>query len=392
MDPFNNPYSPGAGAPPFEIVGRDLVLRDADILLGRIQARRPEKSILLSGLRGVGKTVLLNEIERRAKKLGYHTISAEVHSEKSLGHLLAPYFCKLLYALDRAGLGHRTKRALGVLRGFIGVHKITFEDISFGIDIDPERGSADSGDIESDLTQLFVAIGEEAQDTGCAVAIFIDELQYLTKIELGALIMAMHKLQQKQLPMLLLGAGLPNLLELAGNSKAYAERLFNFSDVGPLSELEAIKLLQEPAKKENVNFDQEALDEIVRLTQGYPYFLQEWGYSLWNSIKSSPVTIKDVRECTTKVMERLDRNFFRLRFDRITPSEKTFLHVMAQLRSGPYKFSDIAKELNVSLSTLSPTRAHLIKKGMIYSPAYGYIAFTAPFFEQFLMREMRGFP
>lgn len=392
MDPIKNPYSPGAGAPPTELVGRDSVLRQADILLGRIQARRPEKSILLIGLRGVGKTVLLNEIERRAEKLSYYTISVEVHSEKSLGQLLAPYLCKLLYALDRkAGLGHKAKRALAVLRSFIGAFKITFNDISIGIDIDPERGSADSGDIETDLPQLFVAIGEAAEDRQSAVAIFIDEIQYLTKKELGALIMAMHKLQQRQLPMLLLGAGLPVLLGLAGDSKSYAERLFSFPKVGALSVLDSIRALQEPAKAGGIDFDQDALNEIVRLTQGYPYFLQEWGYLIWNTIESSPVTINNVKDCTSKVIERLDENFFKVRFDRLTPGEKVFLRMMAKLGTGPYKLADIANEFNVSLSNLSPTRSHLIKKGMIYSPTYGYIAFTVPLFDEFMIRAMPDF-
>ncbi len=393
MDPIKNPYSPGAGAPPRELVGRDPILKQADILLGRIRAHRPEKSILFTGLRGVGKTVLLNEIERRAEKIGYLTISVEAHGEKTLGHLLAPYLCKLLYNLDRtAGFGHKVKRALGVLRSFISAFKITFKDISIGIDIDPERGSADSGDIEIDLPQLFVAIGEAAEDSQCTVAILIDEIQYLTKKELGALIMAMHKLQQRQLPMLLLGAGLPVLTGLAGDSKSYAERLFNFLKVGALSESDAIKALREPARTGGVEFEQEALNEIYRITEGYPYFLQEWGYLIWNSVESNPITIRDVRDCTSKVIERLDENFFRVRFDRLTPGEKVFLRMMAKLGSGPYKLADIATEFKVNLSKLSPTRSNLLKKGMIYSPTYGNIAFTVPLFDQFMIRAMPDFP
>lgn len=204
--------------------------------------------------------------------------------------------------------------------------------------------------------------------------------------------MAMHKLQQRQLPMLLLGAGLPALLGLAGDSKSYAERLFNFPKVGALSQLDAIRALQEPAKAGGVDFDQDALDEIVRLTQGYPYFLQEWGYLVWNSIEASPVTINDVRNCTSKVIDRLDENFFRVRFDRLTPGEKVFLRMMAKLGAGPYKLADIAHELDASVSSLSPTRSHLIKKGMIYSPTYGNIAFTVPLFDMFMMRAMPDLP
>lgn len=202
--------------------------------------------------------------------------------------------------------------------------------------------------------------------------------------------MAMHKLQQRQLPMLLLGAGLPVLLGLAGDSKSYAERLFNFPKVGALSKLDAIRALQEPAKAGGVDFNQDALDEIVHLTQGYPYFLQEWGYLIWNSIGSSPVTINDIRNCTSKVIERLDENFFRVRFDRLTPGEKVFLRIMAKLGTGPYKLADIANEHNVSMSSLSPTRSHLIKKGMIYSPAYGNLDFTVPLFDKFMVRAMQN--
>jgi len=389
MNPITNPYSPGAGAPPAELVGRDPILRQADILLGRILARRPEKSILLTGLRGVGKTVLLNEIERRAEKLDYHTVSVEAHSDKSLGVLLAPYLCKLLYSLDRkAGFSHKAKRALAVLRSFVGAFKITFKDISIGIDIDPEKGSADSGDIEIDLPQLFVAIGEAAEDRQSAIAIFIDEIQYLTKKELGALIMAMHKVQQRQLPMLLMGAGLPVLLGLAGDSKSYAERLFNFPKVGALSDRDAMRAIQEPARSGGVEFNQNALDEIVRLTQGYPYFLQEWGYMIWNTVASTPITINNVKECTSKVIERLDENFFKVRFDRLTPNEKVFLRTMAKFGDEPSKLNLIATELNFSLSKLSPVRSLLIKKGMIYSPTYGNIAFTVPLFNEFIMRVM----
>ena len=228
MDPIKNPFSPGAGSPPPELVGRDPVLEQARILLGRVKQKKPEKSMLLTGLRGVGKTVLLNEIKRMADGDGYRTIAIEAHEGKALGTLIAPYLRSLLYDLDRiAGTGDKVKRGLAVLRSFIGALKLTMGDVSIGLDIDPEKGSADSGDLEIDLPNLFVAIGEAAEDRKSAVAIFIDEIQYFSKKELGALIMAMHKVQQLQLPLVLLGAGLPILPGLAGESKSYAERLFN---------------------------------------------------------------------------------------------------------------------------------------------------------------------
>lgn len=392
MDPIKNPYSPGAGTPPPELVGRDPTLCQADILLGRIRIGRPEKSLLLTGLRGVGKTVLLNEIERRAQDLGYNTIFIEAHEDKSLGPLLITPLRKLLYNLSRAAnVGNKVKRALAVFRSFIGALKVTYQDITIGLDIDSEVGSADSGDIEIDLPELFVAIGEAAQDRQCAVAIFIDEIQYLTRKELGALIMAMHKLQQKQLPMLLLGAGLPVLPGLAGDSKSYAERLFNFPHVGALSESDALKALEEPARIQGVVFDQAALKYIYQLTEGYPYFLQEWGYLVWNTAKSSPITKETVDAATPNVVRRLDDNFFRVRFDRLVPSEKNFLRAMAELGSGVQRIGDIAEVLGVKTGSLSKLRAQLMQKGMIYSPSHGDIAFTVPLFDRFMIRAMPSF-
>lgn len=392
MNPIDNPYSPGAGSPPPELVGRDPILDQARILLGRIKIRRPEKSMLLTGLRGVGKTVLLNEIERIAKKEGYHTISIEAHEGKPLGPLIAPQLRSLLFELDRvAGAGDKVKRGLRVLRSFIGVLKVTHEDITVSLDIDPEAGSADSGDIEVDLPNLLVAVGEAAEERNCAVAVLIDEIQYFNQRELGALIMAMHKIQQKQLPLLLLGAGLPILPGLAGDSKSYAERLFAFPNVGALSEAEAARALREPAHAAGVELAPQALAEIFRLTKGYPYFLQEWGYQSWNVATESPVQLGIVEKATALVIPRLDANFFRVRFDRLTPSEKNFLRAMADLGPDAHRTGDIAQTLGVKVTSLGPVRAKLIKKGMIYSPAHGDLAFTVPLFDEFMVRAMPAF-
>lgn len=275
MDPITNPFSPGAGAPPPELVGRDPLLEQARILLGRTKQKRPEKSLLLTGLRGVGKTVLLNEIERQARATGYRTIVIEAHEDKPLGPLLAPYVRSVLYDLDRAaGAGDKVKRGLRVLRSFLGAIKITYADVEVGLDIDPEHGSADSGDLEIDLPNLLVALGEAAEERKSAVALLIDEVQYFTQKELGALIVAMHKIQQRQLPVVLLGAGLPILPGLAGESKSYAERLFSFPEIGALSEADTAKALRDPALAAGVDFEPEALREVFRLTRGYPYFLQ----------------------------------------------------------------------------------------------------------------------
>jgi len=389
MDSIKNPYSPGAGAPPPELVGRDAILNQAEILLARIRHNKPEKSFLMTGLRGVGKTVLLIEIQKKAEDLGYKTIFIEAHEDKSLGALLAPYLRTLLYNFSRvAGIGNKARRALSVLRGFIGSLKVGYGDISIGLDIEPEIGFADSGDIEIDLPQLLVAVGEAALDSGFAVSILVDEIQYLSKKELGALVMAMHKLQQRRLPVLLVAAGLPVLSGLVGESKSYAERLFNFPHIGELSKEDAYKALRDPALVAGVDFEEKALEKIYEMTHGYPYFLQEWGYKTWNKAESNPITHAMVELATEEVMEQLDNNFFRVRFDRLTQGERVFLRTMADLGEGPYKAGDIADKCEVKVSALSSTRANLLKKGMIYSPSYGYIAFTVPLFDQFIRRAM----
>lgn len=392
MDKIRNPFSPGAGSPPPELAGREGILEQARVLLGRIRARRPEKSLLLTGLRGVGKTVLLNEIEHMAQADGYRTILVEAHEGKSLAVLLAPHLKRLLFELDRlAGAGERARRGLAVLKSFIGGVRIKVGEIDIGIDIEPEAGTADSGDLEVDLPSLFTAIADAADERGTAVAILIDEVQYFTATELSALIMAMHRMQQRRLPLVLIGAGLPILPGLAGESKSYAERLFNFPDVGPLDEADAAKAIREPIEEAGETIADDALKEICRLTRGYPYFLQEWGYQAWNHADASPISLEDIREATSIVTKRLDENFFRVRFDRLTPRERHYLRAMAELGSGPHRTGDIAESLGAKITALGPVRANLIRKGMVYSPSHGEMAFTVPLFDEFMRRAMPEF-
>ncbi|NOV28344.1 AAA family ATPase [Methylomonas sp. ZR1] len=392
MDKIKNPFSPGAGSPPPEMAGRDAILEHARVLLGRVRAKRPEKSLLLTGLRGVGKTVLLNDIERMAIDAGYRTLLVEAHEGKPLAVLLAPHLRRLLFDLDRlAGAGNKAKRGIAVLKSFIGAINIKVGDFDIGLDIEPESGSADSGDLEVDLPSLFTAVAEAAEERQVAVAILIDEIQYFSTDELSALIMAMHKMQQRQLPLVLIGAGLPILPGLAGESKSYAERLFSFPEVGPLPEPDAFTAIQEPIRAAGESIEPEALQEIYRMTQGYPYFLQEWGYQAWNHAVTSPITLQDVRESSALVSKRLDENFFRVRFDRLTPREKNYLRAMAELGQGPYRTGDVADKLNVKINTLGPVRASLIKKGMVFSPSHGDMAFTVPLFDEFMRRAMPNF-
>ena len=255
-----------------------------------------------------------------------------------------------------------------------------------------EPGIADSGDIEADVAALLITVGKAAQERGVAVALVIDELQYLPEREMSALIIAMHKLSQARLPVLLIGAGLPQLVGLTGRSKSYSERLFDFPQAGPLLGADLERALQKPAMDEGAAFTQSALDEIRRLTDGYPYFIQEWGYQSWLAAAQSPIDLDDVRAATPIALQRLDRSFFRVRFDRLTPSEKRYLRAMAELGPGPHRSGDISALLNAKVTSHGPVRASLITKGMIYSPQHGDTAFTVPLFDQFMRRTMPEFP
>jgi len=392
MDSLYNPFSPGAGSPPPELAGRSMVLNRAKLALARIKNRRAEKSFLLIGLRGVGKTVLLHRISELAEEEGYKALMIEANENKNLPELLLPYIRQLLFALDVGkNVSDKVKRALRILKSF-GLKIKPDGQVEIGIDIDPERGTADSGDLEADLAHLFIAIGEAALDRGTAVAIIVDEMQYLAESELGSLIMAVHKVSQKSLPLLVVGAGLPQLRGKAGNAKSYAERLFDYPEIGPLTDSDAMLALQEPMKAGGVAFTEEALKEILRVTEKYPYFLQEWGYQAWEMADHSPIEIEVVKAATERSIERLDQNFFRVRFDRLTPKEREYLRAMAELGPGPHRSGDIAEKLKQEVQSVAPFRNNLIRKGMIYSPAHGDTEFTVPLFVDFMKRIMPKYP
>lgn len=389
MDPFQNPFSPGAGSPPPALAGRDDLLREASITLGRIRAGRYERSLMLVGLRGVGKTVLLNRIRDMAAENGYGIVMIEATENRSLPALLLPPLRQVLFGFDTmADVSDKVKRGLRVLRSFVGCFRATINDVEFGLDIDPERGTADSGDLEADLAELLVSVGEAAQDRRTAVAIIIDEMQYLSEDEMSALIMAVHRISQRQLPIVLIGAGLPQLVGLAGRSKSYAERLFRYPVVGPLPEVEAIKALQSPVVSQGVSFTEDALRELIRITHGYPYFLQEWGYNTWNIAPATPIRVEDVLDATNIAIRKLDESFFRVRFDRLTPREKDYMRALSDLGEGPHRSGDVADRLGVKVRSIAPLRSGLIRKGMIYSPAHGDTAFTVPLFDEFMLRTM----
>jgi methylmalonyl-CoA mutase cobalamin-binding subunit len=391
MDPIKNPFVPGAGSPPPELAGRDALLEQARIALARAKRGTPAKSLILVGLRGVGKTVLLVRIKEDAERAGIKALMTEAQEGKPLAALLIPQLRTILYSLDFvAKAKEKVSRGLRVLRSFIGSIKVTYADIEYGLGVDPEVGTADSGDFEADLSALFVAVGEAAKAAETAVALLIDELQYLNEKEFGALIMAIHRVNQERLPFILVAAGLPQILGLAGNSKSYAERLFDFPRVDALSPEAAARAVAEPVQALGVSISGEALAHVLEVTERYPYFLQQWGYDAWNVAAGPEIGLEDIRAATRKSLTVLDESFFRVRFDRCTPSEKRYLRALAELGPGPQKSGLVAEVLGVKVSTVAPVRAKLIQKGMIYSQQHGDTAFTVPMFDAYMRRAISG--
>lgn len=385
MDPVRNPFAPGAGSRPPELAGRQAIIEDARVAIERALLGKPSRSQMFLGLRGVGKTVLLNAVETMAKDRGHLTSSIEAPENKSLGELLLPRVHQVLRKLSLTDNAKaKTHDALRALRSFASVFKFEYGDMS--IAVEPEVGVADSGDLENDLPELFVRIGEAAQAAGKAWTLLIDEVQYLSRKDLAALIVSLHKINQSGLPVLFFGAGLPQVAALSGEAKSYAERLFHYPEVGALPEADAKAAIQQPVSEEGAVIDDGALAEIFLKTKGYPYFLQEWGHQSWNLATGNIITAGDARQAEAITLKRLDEGFFKVRFDRLTPKEREYVIAMARLGNGPYRSSDVADALNESAQSLGPRRAQIISKGMIYSPSHGDVAFTVPMFNNYLIR------
>lgn len=389
MDSRTNPYAPGAGTPPPELAGRDDLIERAAVALDRLKSGRSGRSFVFYGLRGVGKTVLLNRVRTDAEARGFAIVRIEAPEDRSLPSLLLPALRSTLLRLHRGEAAKAAAmRALRALAGFAKALRVKYADIEFGLDVEPERGLSDSGDLETDLTDLIRVVGLAARESSTAVVLFVDELQYVSEDQLAALITAIHHANQDQLPVTMMAAGLPQLVGKTGRAKSYAERLFEFAPVDRLDKEAATLALCVPARKQDVEFDQAAIAEILRQTQGYPYFLQEWGKHCWNLAENSPIEGREATMASELALSELDASFFRVRFDRLTPAEKQYLRAMARLGAGPHRSGDIAENLGRSVTAVAPTRSSLIAKGMIYSPAHGDTAFTVPLFDGFLMRIM----
>jgi hypothetical protein len=391
MDAVSNPFAPGAGAPPPELAGRDELREKVRVAVERVRRGLPARSVLMVGLRGVGKTVLLDRMRDDAETLGIHTIRIEAPERRSLPALLAPELRTALLRMSRIEAAKSAaQRGLRALAGFAKALKVKFGDIEVGIDLEPEPGLADNGDLEHDLPALMEAAGVAAHAADTALILFIDELQYVEENQLAILITALHRCAQRRLPIALVGAGLPQLRGKMGEAKSYAERLFEFPEVGALPEAAATLAIAKPVQDQGIAIAADAVRRIIAYTHGYPYFLQTWGKYAWDIARASPITADDVERASAVAVAELDSSFFRVRLDRLTPSEKRYLRAMAELGPGPHRSGDIAKRLGVQVTSLGPIRSQLIVKGMIWSPTHGDTAFTVPLFDKFMKRTMPG--
>ena len=390
MDPVRNPYSPGAGSPPPALVGRDREIEMFDIAVQRLTLRRSAKSQLLTGLRGVGKTVLLREFGHVARHHNWIHEQIEATEDLRFVEAISILVRKALLRLRvRDRVRERAKRALGVLSAFRIRYEVSDTGVNMILEADPTPGRADSGILDEDLADLFIEVGEVAREDGVGVLLTIDEVQHLSKADLTALIVGLHRVSQEQLPFVVAGAGLPSLPGLAGEAKSYAERLFDFREIGSLMPEDARLALTRPAEEEEVTWEAAAVDRAIELTQGYPYFLQEFGKQAWD-VAAGPSVIgrPDIDAAIPIAINELDTGFFRTRLDRTTDGERSYLLAMAQLGHGPYNSSDVAKTLGKTTAQAGPVRDSLIKRGLIYSPRWGRLVFTVPMFDEYVIRAL----
>ncbi len=389
MDPISNPYTPGAGTPPPALAGRDEIREKVRICIERLRIGNPAKSVIMVGLRGVGKTVLLDRMRHDAEAVNVRSIRIEVSEYKSLPATLSPELRLAMLGLSQIESAKLVaQRALRALAGFAKGLKLKFNDIEVGLDFAPEPGLADNGDLETDLSALLVQVGQAAKAANTVLIMFIDELQYVRHEQFAALIAALHRCAHLKLPITIVGAGLPQVLAIAGEAKSYAERLFDYATVDKLSREAADIAIRKPAKDLQVDYEDAAVDEIIKKTQGYPYFLQEWGKHTWETASVSPITLNDVLRATDLSIATMDESFFKTRLERTKPSEKRYLRAMAELGAGPHRSGDIAQKLAGKTSSFAPVRASLISKGIIWSPIHGDTAFTVPLFHEYLLRAL----
>ena len=395
MDPITNPYAPGAGQRPPELAGRDEQLGAFDVVLERISRGRPERSLVLTGLRGVGKTVLLNTLRSAAVRRQWGTGKLEARPDQGLRRPLSSALHQAVRELGHPDEDSAT-HVLGVIRSFAqreaGPQAKLREQWNPGIDAPAVKGRADSGDIEIDLVELFTEVGGLAADQGRGVAVFIDEMQDLGADDVSALCAACHELSQSALPVIVVGAGLPHLPAVLSASKSYSERLFRYQRIDRLSREAADRALTAPAADEEAEFEPAALEAMYAATGGYPYFIQAYGKAVWDRAPRSPITAEDVAVAAPEAESELAVGFFGSRYERATPAERDYLRAMADAADGSEEAGDadavatseVARVLGKNPQSLSPARDSLMKKGLIYSGERGRIAFTVPHFGRYL--------
>ena len=388
MNRLNNPFTPGAGALPPELAGRAGVIEDGRILAGRALRHRYEKSLLLTGLRGVGKTVLLKHLAEDARRNGIVPVVVEVRNADGDFEELALRIKAALCSIDfNNGVKASVNHAFSVLRNFVKTFSINIGD--FGISLETAQGVAASGKMELDLSEVLLACARAARESNTAIGLYVDELQNLPIEAMRGIIVALHFAAQEVLPLYLVGSGLPSIRSLVGKSKTYAERMFNYSDIGALTESDVDVAITIPLNNNGLDIESDAITEVFRMTHGYPYFLQEYGYQLWNAAQNTSITLEDVRHIVPAVQTRLDVNFFDVRFDRISNRERDFLRAMADFPpEEPVSTTDVARRMGRGIGAVSPVRAALISKGMIYAPSYGKVAYTVPLFADYMKRTM----
>lgn len=385
MDPLRNPFSMSAGNPPAALTGREAQTEQFRRLLGRLGNGLNEPSMILWGLRGVGKTVLLLEFESVADHEGWTPSEPiEIRPDTDFRAELADAaYAALLRLNRRKAIGERLKSFTRLLAGFkAGVTSEGTLEFSF----DPAAISGGTGDLERDLIRLFIELGETARSHDTGVVFLVDEMQFLGRAEMEAIAAAMHRMSQLKLPIAVVGTGLPQLPGLMVEAKSYAERLFSYPHVGPLDDQAARDALQTPAEKEGVEFDMDALAQIVQSSGGYPTFIQAYGKEAWNMAPGASISLDDVEASAPIVQTKLDEEFFHVRFEKATPKQRVYMAAMADLGDGPYRSSDVAQRMGTTPSAVSPVRDSLIKKGLIYSPDHGAVDFTVPHFSPFMRR------
>ena len=387
MDPRKNPYAPGAGTKPPALVGRDAQIESFDILLERLENGYAEQSMIITGLRGVGKTVLLDVFREKAEARNWATVEWEVVKNAPFGPNMSFQVRRaLLQIAPKARWTELARRAASILKSFT----LTFNPdgaVTAGLNVEVIPGAGDSGILAEDLTDLFVALGGAAREQGTGVVFLLDEVQYLKSTELEALIMALHKCTRRSLPITLIGAGFPQIPRLAGEAKSYSERLFRFPNIGELGpDEDARNALVLPAETLGVQYDPGAVDFVVEYTQGYPYFLQEYGRFLWDEASDSPIRRMDAEQVLPLVEAKLDESFFRVRAERTTELELRYLYAMAELGPDPHRAIEVAKGIRRTTEQAGPIRSRLIEKGLLYTPGHGYAAFTVPQFDRYMLR------